>query len=399
MRALILSAPIGAGHDTAARGVAAELEARGYHVEVDDGLALLGGRVEGFVVGGYRFQLDRAAWSWRALYWLARWSLVIRLVGAGLALVGGARLVGRIDASRATLVVSTYPLVSAALASLRRAGRLPVRCATIVTDVDPHPAWIHSTLDANLTVGEAGRGRVVVRPPVAAWQPSAGTRAVIRARFGVSPTAKVVLIVGGAWGVGDLEGAARASLDAGLEAVVVCGHNAPLAERLKTVAGLERALVVGYSRDLPGLMAAADVLIQNAGGLTCLEAFQAGLPVVMYRPLAGHGTANARRMRHLGLVSVAADGTELRTLLSTPGFWQTTGADQAACARNIYDRPSCGEVLDAIVLPLRATRPVRRRVSAAVAIAASFAAFGVVDAPAAIAVPLHGTAECVSAGR
>ena len=52
--------------------------------------------------------------------------------------------------------------------------------------------------------------------------------------------------------------------------VVVCGRNEALAERLR-----ERGLpyVFGWVADMPGLMAAADVMVQNAGAASTVEAF------------------------------------------------------------------------------------------------------------------------------
>src|SRR5256886_17218574 len=44
---------------------------------------------------------------------------------------------------------------------------------------------------------------------------------------------------------------------------------------------------------MPALVRAADVVVQNAGGLTSLEAMAAGVPVLSYRCLPGHGTTNA----------------------------------------------------------------------------------------------------------
>ena len=52
-------------------------------------------------------------------------------------------------------------------------------------------------------------------------------------------------------------------------------------------------MALGWRDDVPDLMAAADVLVHNAGGLSCTEALVAGLPVVTYRPIPGHGRANA----------------------------------------------------------------------------------------------------------
>ena len=72
-------------------------------------------------------------------------------------------------------------------------------------------------------------------------------------------------------------------------------------------------------------MHVADVLVQNAGGLSLTEALVAGLPAVTYRPIPGHGRANAAVLDASGLapwartddqlvefVHAARDGTERR---------------------------------------------------------------------------------------
>ena len=69
-------------------------------------------------------------------------------------------------------------------------------------------------------------------------------------------------------------------------------------------------------------MGAADVLIDNAAGQTALQALAAGLPVVGYRPIPGHGAEGVQRMADLGLTDYArGPGPLLRSLaaLSTPG--------------------------------------------------------------------------------
>ncbi len=48
-------------------------------------------------------------------------------------------------------------------------------------------------------------------------------------------------------------------------------------------------------------MAASAALVENAAGLTCLEAFACHLPVITYRPIAGHGRDGARVMEAAGL--------------------------------------------------------------------------------------------------
>ncbi|MEO6088351.1 MAG: hypothetical protein ABIQ18_35085 [Umezawaea sp.] len=60
--------------------------------------------------------------------------------------------------------------------------------------------------------------------------------------------------------------------------------------------------VLGWVEDMPRLMHAVDVVVQNAGGLTTSEALAAGLPVFTYRCLPGHGRANADVLDRIGVV-------------------------------------------------------------------------------------------------
>ena len=347
VRVLILSAPVGAGHDAAAAAVAVELGELGAEVEVVDGLALLG--VERLVVGGYRFQIFYAAWSWRLLYRLTRSQALMRLVGALLARLACRRLVERIVEDDPDVIVSAYPIVSVALAGLRRRARLPKPCATLVTDFDPHPAWVHPDLDANLVVGEPGRAGQPISPPISMACPGVGARDIVRAELGISADARVVLIVGGAWGVGNLGGAARSVADIpNVHTIVVTGRNQRLSHALKQDSSLGSVTILGFSDRLPELMAASDVLIQNAGGLTCLEAFGAGLPVVMFEPLAGHGEDNSRLMARAGLVATVADATALQHTIASDDFWERQAPALVIRASQLFARPSAGSTVAAL---------------------------------------------------
>jgi UDP-N-acetylglucosamine:LPS N-acetylglucosamine transferase len=56
-------------------------------------------------------------------------------------------------------------------------------------------------------------------------------------------------------------------------------------------------------------------VIQNAGGLTSLEAMASGVPVVSYRCLPGHGVTNSECLVRAGLVPWPQDAEELATVL------------------------------------------------------------------------------------
>src|SRR5205814_7781677 len=90
--------------------------------------------------------------------------------------------------------------------------------------------------------------------------------------------------------------------------VAVCGNN----ERLRrTLAARSGGHVIGWTDEMPLLMAAADALVQNAGGLTCMEAFAARLPVVSFEAIAGHGKDNAEHMAEAGVAEYARAEAEL----------------------------------------------------------------------------------------
>ena len=250
---------------------------------------------------------------------------------------------------------------------------------------------MHPELDDNLGVGRACSGMRAVRPPVPILPVAPCVRPQMQRRLGIGPDERAVLIVGGAWGVGNLQGAARAVATVpGLRPVVVAGHNAGLKRRLIGDELLADAAVFGFTDLMPDLMAACDVLVANAGGLTCLEAFAAGLPVVMFDPLPGHGEDNSRHMERAGMVTGTATARDLCDLLADPAFWVATAPATAAAATELFERPCTAACLDDLG---GATGPTRALVRArrVAALTATVMALGMADrvADAVATAPVH----------
>jgi UDP-N-acetylglucosamine:LPS N-acetylglucosamine transferase len=126
---------------------------------------------------------------------------------------------------------------------------------------------------------------------------------------------RLVVVSSGSWGCADqVEVTAAALVDSGRYfPVVLCGRNERLVERVRRTVGPAHAW--GWEPDMAGLLRSAYALIDNAGGLTATEAFQAGVPVVVHAPLPGHGRAAAERMAGSGLVSVAERVSDLPAVL------------------------------------------------------------------------------------
>jgi UDP-N-acetylglucosamine:LPS N-acetylglucosamine transferase len=113
--------------------------------------------------------------------------------------------------------------------------------------------------------------------------------------------------------VGRIEETTRVLSDSGRYLpVVLCGQNQRLRRRLNRTGG---CVALGWREDVPELMAASYAVVDSASGLTCEEAAAAGVPVICYRPIPGHGLAGARAMARAGVGVHARDAVELLAAL------------------------------------------------------------------------------------
>jgi processive 1,2-diacylglycerol beta-glucosyltransferase len=325
-RVLILSADVGEGHAAAARALKQQLEGCGEPVEVEilDGLAAMGERLRAVVEDGYRRQLRVSPRSYGLYYWMLAHLAPVRFVTKQvLCRLGAGGLRRAILERDPDVVVSTYPAITVVLSHLRRRRQLDIPTVATITDMTGLFFWAQRGIDTHLVMYEhsvddveriAGRGSAqVVRPLIAAEFLQPRDRGAARAALGLPAEGRVVVVSGGGWGVGDLEGAV-AGLTAIPDATVVClaGRNATEGERLRTrFAGVPRVRVLGFTERMPELLAAADVLVHSTGGVTCLEAMASGCPVVSYGLSVGHAKLNTRLMAAHEYLLLAEDPAEL----------------------------------------------------------------------------------------
>lgn len=318
---VIFTAAVGGGHIAAARALGSELERSGHRVTVLDGLALMSRRLQWVQARLYAWQLAHAPWSYEVAFRFLGFRWVVLVIRWLTGVLYGDRLLRAIAAESPDVIVSTFPTVTAALGALIRAGRLPVPVIAVVTDYGVHPMWVSPDVDLHLVLSDASRrmaeeagGRAwLMRFPVDRRFVNRPSRQVARAALGLPPSAFVCLVMGGAWGVGAIERTVEDVLAAGGYPVVVTGQNAALRARLaRRFPDSQTARIFGWTDQVPLLMAAADCLIQNAGGVTCLEAIAAGVPILFYRPIPGHGRLNARVMEKEGVATWVNDAAALR---------------------------------------------------------------------------------------
>jgi processive 1,2-diacylglycerol beta-glucosyltransferase len=310
-RVVIISASAGAGHEGASRELAQRLQNRGFEVDCRDLADIFPYGLGKLLRGTYHGMLSRFPWIYGSLF-----AIGCNFTGAGpitRALLRPVRpQVRRLVGPDTRAVVSTYPIATQLLGPLRRDGDLAVPVITYLTDFAVNPLWVspgvdvycaaHPSSQAQARALGAHEVRVVGRLVSAGFGPgSAQARRHAREHFGLPAQGRLALLVAGSWGVGEVATTAAEIARTGVAVpVVVCGHNESLYRRLRRQ---RLAHVFGWVDDMPALLRAADVLVENAGGLTALEAMASGLPVATYRPIPGHGRANAVTMAQAGVVS------------------------------------------------------------------------------------------------
>jgi processive 1,2-diacylglycerol beta-glucosyltransferase len=327
-RVLILSADVGEGHAAAARALADQIDNSPEQAEVTiiDGLAAMGRVLRPVVEDGYRVQLRLVPWTYTLVYWLLEHVVPIRWLARRLLWLFGSRPLARhIAEHNPDVIVSTYPAVTVVLARLRRTK--VVHCPTVatITDLTGLFFWAQPGIDMHLVMyGEsmqsveriAGEGSVrLVRPLISA--DFLGPRCPLQARrgLGLPEQGRMVVVSGGGWGVGDIEGAVRELSGLSEVSSIVClsGRDEDLRDKLTNAFAEDpRIEVYGFTDKMPQLLAAADVLVHSTGGVTCLEAKAAGTPVVSYGLPVGHARLNTQAMATLDLLRLANNTDELR---------------------------------------------------------------------------------------
>jgi UDP-glucose 4-epimerase len=327
---LVLTADIGEGHDLPARIIKADIEEEvpEAKVEIGNGLEAMGALLSAVVRGGSRFTFRWAPWLFDVQYWLITKFAPTRWLAHHLMYLLGARgLLRQVSEYDPDVVISTYPGVTAVLGMLRENRRLAVPVQSAITDLAGLRYWVHPGVDMHYvthpeSIEEVERlaGPASVRwarPPISRQFLMPRTRRDAREALEVPAHARMVLVSGGGWGIGDLEGAIESALADG-DTTVACitGRNEAARERLEQrFADNDQVRILGFTEQMSDWMAAADAMIHATAGLTVLEAHIRGCPVVSYGFNAGHLRANNAAFERFGLAEVARSNHELESML------------------------------------------------------------------------------------
>jgi processive 1,2-diacylglycerol beta-glucosyltransferase len=343
-RVLLLSATSGAGHVRAAQALEKAFLARGdCTVEHIDALRYVSKLFQRVYDKAYISMVRRAPELMGLLY--ARtdqpWqNLRPRLALDRLNTRPMIRLLKRVQPD---FCVATHFLPAEIIAWLIAKKKLKAHNAIVVTDYDVHAMWLCRTVDRYYVAGEEAaqylthigvpREKICVSGiPIDPLFAVSLPRTEARERLSLDAEATVILFSAGGYGLGPIEQLVKELLELRRpwQIVAIAGKAEKTRKRLDELAkaasklpsGAPRLCAVGFTTEMDKYMAAADLMVGKAGGLTTSEALARALPMALIEPIPGQEERNADHLLEAGAAircnNLPAAAWKIATLLDDP---------------------------------------------------------------------------------
>lgn len=321
-RVLLLSATSGAGHVRAAQSLEKAFAERGdCVVEHIDALQYVSKLFQRVYDKTYIGMVRRAPQFMGLLYDRTDQPWLHQRRRLALDRLNTAPMIRMLKRVQPDLCVATHFLPAEIIAWLIAKKKLQARNAIVVTDYDVHAMWLCRTVDRYyVAIEEAaeylariGVPREILRVsgiPVDPLFATALSRADARRQLRLDPDVPILLIAAGGYGIGPVEQLVKDLLDLQRpwQIVAIAGKSEKTFKRLHEISrsagalpsGSPRLFPVGFTTDMDKFMAAADLMVGKAGGLTTSESLARALPMALIEPIPGQEERNADHLLEAG---------------------------------------------------------------------------------------------------
>ena len=222
-------------------------------------------------------------------------------------------------------IVCTHFLPAELLMREIAKARLDVPVWVQITDFDLHRMWVIPRMTGFFAGNEevafrlrahridSARIHVTGIPVMPAFAQKHDRGECARA-FGLDPARRTYLLMGGGAGLGIAPLAERLiKVDPELQLVVLAGKNKEALTQLQSLAAGRSGCLfpMGFTDEVPRLMAAADLVITKPGGLSTSECLAMGAPMLLSTPIPGQEERNADYLLENGAAMKAIDAVGL----------------------------------------------------------------------------------------
>lgn len=340
---LVVYATAGIGHKKASMAVKKayeEMNLPGVEVTLIDALDYTNDFFRWSYLQAYLLMVNKLPTFWGLSYYLTDNPFVDLFVSGIRRLNNWAnskKLVKYIIETKPDVIISTHFFASEVIADLKDKKAIDSRLVTVITDYRVHAWWIAKGTDAYVVASDEVKQELEARKidpaiikvmgiPVEPIFSKHLDRPAIFTSTGLKDDMFTILVIGGGFGVGPIEGIAGvvAQLKKNLQTVVVCGRNEELVkkmEKLKEELKINMK-ITGFIDNVYEYMEISDVLISKSGGITVSESLAKNIPMIIISPILGQETANCNFLIKNG-AAVKVEGLEglkaaLEDLISNP---------------------------------------------------------------------------------
>lgn len=206
-----------------------------------------------------------------------------------------------IDEYQPDCIVCTMVFAAQAVDLLKERGAVTCPCFGIITDFTVQNYWCDAEnfeyivapseyLEPQFVRREIDFSRILPYGiPIRDCFRQSHDKLEMRQKFGLQQDLPTILIMSGGMGFGDIPDYITdiEGLPFDVQIIVICGNNQKLYEKVCSMETKSPMKVFGFVENVDEIMDAADCLLSKPGGITTSESLAKGLPMLMINPLPG----------------------------------------------------------------------------------------------------------------
>jgi processive 1,2-diacylglycerol beta-glucosyltransferase len=285
--------------------------------------------------------------------------------------LNSARFVRALKRFEPELVICTHFTPAAILSWLFETGKVQLKPAIVVTDLDCHAMWLVPNYSQYFVARDETKNyltRIGIDPsrifvtgisidPVFETVPD---KREVKKSLGLDPDRFTILVSAGGYGVGPVEPILGELLQVkrAPQVIAIAGRSASLKEKIDNLAKSQKStgaalISVGFTTEIDRYMAAADLFVGKAGGLTTSESLARGLPLCIVNPIPGQEERNSDHLLEEGVAircnNLPALSWKINELISDEARFKQMQQKVAVVARRDAARAIAKLVVDSPV--------------------------------------------------
>ncbi|MBO7218265.1 MAG: polysaccharide biosynthesis protein [Clostridia bacterium] len=330
MKVLIISCTTGEGHNSCARAIKEIFDLNNEPCDISDGLSFISPSLSKFAEIGhiilYRhfpkiFNLGYSL-SEKNPSFFAPGSIVYKIFSKGTLKLKNYILENGYDA-----VICTHPFAAVILTEMQNRYKLSIKTAFVATDYTRCPSVEDSALDYYFIPDKKLCDEFVCKNitpdkiypfgiPIKQKFYNELSKNEAKEKLGILPENRHIVMMCGSMGCGPLSSLAAAvsqNMNSNTELTVICGTNNKLKNALENTCGkLSNVHILGFTNDMPTVLARADLYLTKPGGISTTEAAIKKIPMLFVNTVAACETYNLAHFTEYGVAYYGRNVKDLK---------------------------------------------------------------------------------------